>query len=104
MVACVETFPRDLKEKRPNGTLESYLKQVNQDAEETLFQTVKQMAKSEGVTEALKASDQLEWGAGVQWTPLPQAEAPTEATAETRRMNNIRNRAEEIVNQNLIFV
>ena len=89
--------PTTINVMRMNGTLESYLKQVNQDAEETLFQTVKQMAKSEGVTEALKASDQLEWGAGVQWTPLPQGEAPTEATAETRRMNNIRNRAEEIV-------
>ena len=67
---------------RMNGTLESYLKQVNQDAEETLFQTVKQMAKSEGVTEALKASDQMKW---------------------VMCMNNIRNRAEEIVNQNVIF-
>ena len=89
---------------RMNGTLESYLRQVNDDAEEMLFQTVKQMAKAEGVDETLKASNQLEWGAGLRWRPLPQAEAPTEATAETRRMNNIRNRAEEIVNNELIYI
>ena len=47
-----------------------------------LFQTAKQMAKSEGVNEALKASDQLEW---------------------VRRMNNIRNRAEEIVFNEMIY-
>jgi hypothetical protein len=68
---------------RMNGTLESYLKQVNQDAEDMLFQTVKQMAQAEGVNEALKASDQLEW---------------------VRRINNIRNRAEEIVIHELIYV
>ena len=67
---------------RMNGTLESYLRQVNDDAEEMLFQTVKQMAMAEGVNEALKASDQLEW---------------------VRRMNNIRNRAEEIVLDELIY-
>ena len=67
---------------RMNGTLERYLKQVNDDAEDMLFQTVKQMAKAEGVNEALKASDQLEW---------------------VRRMNNIRNRAEEIVLNELIY-
>ncbi len=75
--------PTTINVMRMNGTLESYLKQVNQDAEEMLFQTVKQMAKSEGVNEALKASDQLEW---------------------VRRMNNIRNRAEEIVIHELIYV
>ena len=67
---------------RMNGTLESYLKQINDDAEDMLFQTVKQMAMAEGVNEALKASDQLEW---------------------VRRMNNIRNRAEEIVLNELIY-
>lgn len=65
-----------------NGTLESYLRQVNDDAEDMLFQTVKQMAKAEGVTEALKASDQLEW---------------------VRSMNNIRNSANEIVLNELIY-
>ena len=74
--------PTTINVMRMNGTLESYLKQANQEAEDLLFQTVKQMAKSEGVTEALKASDQLEW---------------------VRRMNNIRNRAEEIVLSEIIY-
>ena len=74
--------PTTINVMRMNGTLESYLKQVNVDAEDMLFQTVKQMAKAEGVNEALKASDQLEW---------------------VRRMNNIRNRAEEIVLNELIY-
>ena len=74
--------PTTINVMRMNGTLESYLRQVNQDAEDMLFQTVKQMAQFEGVNEALKASDQLEW---------------------VRRMNNIRNRATEIVNNELIY-
>lgn len=53
--------PTMINVMRMNGTLESYLKQVDDDAEDMLFQTVKQMAKAEGVNEALKASDQLEW-------------------------------------------
>lgn len=73
--------PTTINVMRMNGTLESYLKQINDDAEDMLFQTVKQMAMAEGVNEALKASDQLEW---------------------VRRMNNIRNRAEEIVLNELI--
>ena len=44
---------------------------------------IRQMSEREGVTEELKASDQMEW---------------------VRRMNNIRSRAEEIVNHDLIFV
>ena len=45
--------------------------------------TGKQMAAREGVSEQFKAQDQMLWGAGLRWRPLPQAEAPTEATAET---------------------
>ena len=45
--------------------------------------TIRQMQEAEGVTEALKAADQLEW---------------------VRRMNSIRNRAEEIIKTELIFV
>ena len=67
---------------RMNGTLNDYLKGVNEQAEEMLFQLVKQMAKAEGVTEQLKATDQLEW---------------------VRRMNSIRNRAEELVVSELIL-
>ena len=47
-----------------------------------LFRFVKQMAKREGVTEALKAENQMEW---------------------VGRMNNIRNRATELVNAELIY-
>ena len=50
---------------------------------EQLALTVQQMQEAEGVTEALKAADQLEW---------------------VRRMNSIRNRAEEIIKTELIFV
>ena len=41
------------------------------------------MKQAEGVTEQLKAADQMEWGACVRWTPLPQTEAPTEPAGET---------------------
>lgn len=47
-----------------------------------LYHLVKQMAKTEGITEELKAADQLEW---------------------VRRMNSIRNRAEEIVKNEVVF-
>ena len=50
---------------------------------EQLALTVWQMQEAEGVTEALKAADQLDW---------------------VRRMNSIRNRAEEIIKTELIFV
>ena len=80
-----------LKENKPtvvnvmlmNNTLKQYLREVDEQAEEMLFQLVKQMAKDEGVDEAMKCRDQLYWGG---------------------RMNNIRNRAEEIVLQEVICV
>ena len=75
--------PTVINVMRMNGTLNDYLKSVNAEAEEMLFQLVKQLARQEGVTEQLKATDQLEWGAGLRWRPLPKAEAPTEAAAET---------------------
>lgn len=75
--------PTVINVMRMNGTLNSYLKGVNEQAEEMLFQLVKQMAKAEGVTEQLKATDQLEW---------------------VRHMNSIRNRAEEIVRSEVLFV
>ena len=75
--------PTVINVMRMNGTLNDYLKSVNEQAEEMLFQLVKQMAKAEGVTEQLKATDQLEW---------------------VRRMNSIRNRAEEIVRSEVLFV
>ena len=82
---------RYLKEHHPirynqlllSGKLGSYLAKLDKQAEEQLALTVRQMQEAEGVTEALKAADQLEW---------------------VRRMNSIRNRAEEIIKSELIFV
>ena len=82
---------RYLKEHRPirynqlllSGELDGYLAKLDKQAEEQLALTVQQMQESEGVTETLKAADQLEW---------------------VRRMNSIRNRAEEIIKSELIFV
>jgi len=79
-----------LKQNRPstvgvmrmNGTLEGYLKEVNQEATEMLEALVRQYTKSEGATESLKRTDQLEW---------------------VRQMNNIRNRAEEVVLNEIIY-
>lgn len=82
---------RYLKEQHPirynqlllSGELGGYLAKLDKQAEEQLALTVQQMQESEGVTETLKAADQLEW---------------------VRRMNSIRNRAEEIIKTELIFV
>lgn len=65
-----------------NGRLNSYLADIDRQAEEMFVRLVKQMAAMEGVTEQLKADDQMEW---------------------VGRMNNIRNRAMEIVNGELIY-
>ena len=80
-----------LKEQHPirynqlllSGELGSYLAKLDKQSEEQLALTVRQMQEAEGVTETLKAADQLEW---------------------VRRMNSIRNRAEEIIKTELIFV
>ena len=68
---------------RMNGTLNYYLKSINEQAEEMLFQLVKQMAIAEDVTEELKHCDQMAW---------------------VGAMNNIRDRANEIVLNEVIFV
>ena len=65
-----------------SGRLNAYLAEINAQAEDLFLRTVKEMAALEGVTEKLKAEDQMEW---------------------VGRMNNIRNRAEEIVSRELIF-
>ena len=44
-----------------SGKLNSYLADVDRQAEELFSQLVKQMAEAEGITEALKAADQMEW-------------------------------------------
>lgn len=82
---------RYLKEHHPirynqlllSGELGSYLAKLDKQSEEQLALIIRQMQEAEGVTEALKAADQLEW---------------------VRRMNSIRNRAEEIIKSELIFV
>ena len=65
------------------GKLEEHLIKVNEVAEEMFDLLVKQMADSEGITEKLKAEDQMTW---------------------VQSMNNIRARAAEIVREELIFV
>ena len=64
-----------------SGKLNGYLADIDRQAEEMFLRLVKQMAEAEGVTEQLKAGNQMEW---------------------VGRMNNIRNRAMEIVNSELI--
>ncbi|MBO4420025.1 MAG: TnpV protein [Oscillospiraceae bacterium] len=78
-----ENKPSAVNVMRMKGTLRSYLEEVNADAEEMLARLEAEMAKNEGVTEALKRQDQMAWGAGLRWRPLPKAEAPTEAAVET---------------------
>ena len=77
-----ENKPTTVNVMRMNGSLKSYLREVDEQAEEMLFQLVKQMAKDEGVDEAMKRRDQLYW---------------------VGRMNNIRARAEEIVVNEVIY-
>ncbi len=64
------------------GKLGTYLAQIDEQANVMLERLIRQMAEREGVTEQLKAADQMEW---------------------VRRMNNIRNRADEVVNSELIY-
>ena len=63
--------------------LTAYLADIDEQAEDMFFRLVNQLAEKEGVTEQLKADNQMLWGAGLRWRPLPQAEAPTEPTGET---------------------
>ena len=65
-----------------SAKLNSYLADIDRQAEEMFSRLVKQMAEMEGVTEELKAADPMEW---------------------VGRMNNIRNKAMEIVNSELIY-
>lgn len=65
-----------------SGTLTQHLIDTNTEALDLMDTLVKQMAKAEGVTEELKRKDQMAW---------------------VGRMNNIRNRAEEIVRNELIY-
>ena len=66
-----------------SGKMNDYLADIDKQAEEMFFQLVKELAEHDGITEALKAADQMEW---------------------VRRMNTVRAQATEIVNKELIFV
>ncbi len=65
------------------GKLWTYLADLSEQAEERLDLIIEQMKAAEGVTEELKAQNQLEW---------------------VGRMNNIRNRAEEIIKSEMIYL
>ena len=65
-----------------SGKLNSYLADIEQQAQDLFLRLVKQMAEMEGVTEQLKADNQMEW---------------------VGRMNNIRRRATEVVNKDIIY-
>lgn len=65
-----------------SGKLNSYLADINQQAEELFSRLVKQMAEAESVNEELKSMDQMVW---------------------VQRMNSIRNRVSEIVSEELIY-
>ena len=81
---------RYIKEYRPalynalllSGNLNSYLADIDQQAQERLDTIIKQMAQTQGITEALKVTDQMVW---------------------VGKMNNIRASAMEIVNKELIY-
>ena len=64
------------------GKLDSYLADVEEQARDMLDRLISQMAKAEGITEQLKAENQMEW---------------------VQRMNNVRHRAEELMMRELIY-
>ena len=86
-----ERHKRFLKNHQPSvyneflvsGKLQQYLAQLDRDAQEMFDLLVRQLSEQEGVTEHLKAEDQMEW---------------------LRRMNSIHNRVVEIVNNELIYI
>ncbi len=65
-----------------SGKLKEHVEIINRQAEDMFSKLVEQMKQTEGVTEQFKATDQLEW---------------------VRRMNSIRNRAEEVVGNEIIY-
>ena len=65
-----------------SGKLNTYIEDIDRQAEDMFFRLVKELAEKEVITEALKATDQMEW---------------------VQRMNAVRETAMEIVNNELIF-
>ena len=78
-----ETKPSVIGVMQMNGNLIPYLQSVDEQANEICFQLVKQLANQEGVTEELKARNQMAW---------------------VGAMNNIRDQVDEIVLNEVIFV
>lgn len=78
-----ETKPSVIGVMQMNGNLIPYLQSVDEQANEICFQLVKQLANQEGVTEELKARNQMAW---------------------VGAMNNIRDQVNEIVLNEVIFV
>lgn len=66
-----------------SGKLNNYLSDIDKQAEDMFFRLVKEMAEKQGVTERLKAADQMAW---------------------TRKMNAICHSSMEIINQDIIFI
>ena len=75
--------PAVINVMRLNGTLEQYLTDLDRNAQKMFELMTKQYAELGGITEELKAENQMEW---------------------VRRMNNIRNRSAEIINHELILI
>ena len=65
-----------------SGKLDSYLADIEEQAQQLFLRLVKEYAEKEGVTEQLKSTDQMLW---------------------MRRMNNIRSRATEVISKELIY-
>lgn len=65
-----------------SGKLNSYLADINEQAENMLYRLIKEMAAKENVTEQLKAENQMLW---------------------VQMMNSIRNRVEEVINSEIIY-
>ena len=65
-----------------SGKLHSYLADIEEQAQQLFLRLVKELAEKEGVTEQLKSTDQMKW---------------------VQKMNNIRNRAAEMVNNEVIY-
>ena len=66
-----------------SGKMNEYLTDIDKQADEMFSQLVKQLAERDGIAEALKATDQMEW---------------------VRRMNAVREQAMEMVNSELIYI
>ena len=66
-----------------SGKLHSHLADIEEQAQDLFFRLVKEHSEKEGITEQLKAADQMKW---------------------VQRINNIRERVNELVNSGLILI